>query len=166
MNIEDIPIDNDINHDINIKSIYQAQCEENKYCIVHVGNMNECSDVLIKKFKVKHFQCNLVSCLFSEEELKVHKSEIPLIRLDYYDLKKNIHIGSITCNINIFEHIRNNESILNYISNKENKKIMNGFFSIKHITKNKEEYLFKQKEAPNKDDMIIKCMEYLYKVIC
>ena len=130
--------------------LYQMQMIENsnKFKLVHVGNVSETSDVLIKKFDITdNIFCNLISCLFDENEIENRKKKglYSLIRIDYYD--ENKLLGNIVCEVKIDEL--------------KIDKMIEGRLFINHYYKSKVECLEEIKLNPTKKGLIEKCVENL-----
>ena len=132
--------------------IYQIQLIENtNNCkILHVGNIKNTSDILIKKFSLKdNIFCNMVSCLYVENELNKNKEKglFPLIRLDYYNKEDEKLLGNIVCEVRI------KELNINAINKCE--------LAINNYKNGKMICLEKIKKNPSNNKLIEKCLETL-----
>lgn len=121
----------------NGKHVYQIQGVTNEEFgyIMNVGILNSPHDVVINEFDLfSTYKCIITSCIYDENSLKNTEDlcRFSLIKI-LICLKKNDkaeHICTLSYNFNTLIHKQAGKSILDYISQKEMKVPLKGFYSI------------------------------------
>jgi len=150
-----------------MSNIYQFQLEPNTNYgyLVHIGKMEKSSDILISKFNLKNDNfCNVVSCLYSENDIKECNNSFNLVKASHYIKNTELPTDIVFCKFIIKDNIDN--IFENITENTYNKIKLFGNFSISHTDKyNSEQQLYETYCNPSNDKMIIQCVEKLAEII-
>ena len=143
------------------ENIYQFQLESGKNYgyLVHVGKVKTNSDVLISQFTINNDICNVVSCIYSEEEI-INNNNLILIKANYY--KNELLTHTVFCNFVINDDIKLIDNITKNINNKI--KIYGDFF-ISYMDNDIIKQLYKYNNNPTNEKMIEKCIQSLVDVL-
>lgn len=119
------------------KFVYQFQADkDSKYAkIMKVGILNEIHDILIKEFDLSNkLKCYMTSIIYNFETLQnlEEACRFQLIKIIICNRgeKNIIPVAKLCYNFHTFEHVKNKNSIINYISDENKKMDLCGYFSI------------------------------------
>lgn len=147
---------------------YQIQPQPNtdKAIIIEVGKLAEQTDILINQFNISsNEKCIITSSIYHLNDLKELESDckFPLIKIyvNYNNQKKLIPIGCMILFFHTYVHIKEKKGIDEYLSTKDNKKLLSGFYSISFHFDNKKIIMENTKEISTIMVMIDKMIEYL-----
>jgi len=147
---------------------YQIQPEPNtnRAIIIEVGRLSKSTDVLINQFNLTAKQrCIITSSIYHLAELKELEPNcrFPLIKIyvNHINGDKITLIGCMILFFHTFVHLKENKGIDNYISTKEAKNPLNGFFSISFHFGDKKIMMENIKESLGMMVMIDKMITYL-----
>lgn len=162
------------NNDYTGINLYQLQgiIDKSSCNIVHVGFSENKSIILINEFKLKNYECNIVSYLLSDADLELAVQTCKLKMIGIIFKKRNKIRGILSLNFYTFEHKKHKTEIKSLISFVNNNSIT-GYFtfefqspdgSIKKIGKNLNKY-------PGKTHSITMMLEllsdnYIKTVLC
>lgn len=128
---------NDEEFENNGITIYQLQSNKNNThaIIMKAGIMKKPHDVLINEFVIGELKCFIVSKLYTIEQLKELDEfcRFAMVKIIACDNKSSKPILQLCYNFNTQIHKQNDKSIIDYLSdsnNKNDKKELNGFFSV------------------------------------
>lgn len=132
--------------------VYQIQSKSNNSIgyIMNVGLFTKVSDVIINKFNIStQIACIMMSCIHDKNNLKSRSNfcefEMIKILINHNNGIKISPIASMFLNFNTFDHKVKKKSIMEYVSTKDNKKKLEGFFTITLHFKDKKVILEKYK---------------------
>ncbi|QKF93632.1 hypothetical protein QKU48_gp0174 [Fadolivirus algeromassiliense] len=122
--------------------IYQIQSTKNSTngVIINAGIIKEPHDVLIKDVIITNYKCFIISKLYTLEQLKESEEFCRFVMMKIIiclNNKEHTPLAQLCYNFNTVVHKQSNKSILDYLSDNNNKKDLYGFFSITlHYTEN------------------------------
>jgi hypothetical protein len=160
INLKDIPINttNTTNTDETF-SVYQIQSINDNNYIMEVGKCNNMVDIIINEFNINSkIKCIIVSTIIDKEGLINSSTTCKFNMIKIIINNKSYMI----LNFNFSDHIKNNKTIIDYISNKTNSIKLKGFFSISFHYNNKYINLENFETFNNINDVITKMINYLF----
>jgi len=121
----------------NCTPIYQVQATKgnsNSY-IMKCGIHSKVTDIIINKFDLtKTVKCSIISKLYSENMLKSLSEScyFPMLKVQFMYSKneKLVPIAKMLFNFHTFEHHKNRNNIIKYLSDSQKKIKLDGMFSI------------------------------------
>jgi len=147
------------------EDMYQFQLEQNNNYgyLVHIGYMENNSDVLISKFTIdKSHICTVISCLYTENDINnLYKNGIyPLIKVNCYKIENEKYIitDSIMYCFCTKYNILNNKSINNKIK-------INGDLKMLHQNSNSLVCILEEDVNISENIMIENCIKQLAEII-
>lgn len=147
---------------------YQIQPEPNtnRANIMAVGRLSERTDILINQFNIDtKTNCVITSSIYYLTDLKELEADcrFPLIKIyvNYKDGEQLKLIGCMILFFHTFVHLKEKRGIDEYISEKDNRVSLNGFFSISFHFGNQKIMMENMRESLGMNVMIDKMITYL-----